>query len=98
MRYLRSFIFALCFVCVRGDEDYSFGELATDVGSGLAVAACEKDEKCSEMMPTITVVALLIAAISLCVCPPEPKPFNGRKTAKRVGAAGSGYLIGQSLF
>ena len=98
MKYLRFFIFALCLVCVRADEDYSFGELAIDVGSGLAVAACEKDEKCSEMMPMISVVALLIAAISLCVCPPEPKPFNGRKTVKRVGATGSGYLIGKSLF
>jgi hypothetical protein len=82
-------------VCVRGDEDYSFGELAIDVGSGLAVAACEKDEKCSEMMGTITFVSFVIALMIFCTCPPEPEPFNRRKTAKRVGAAGSGYLIGK---
>ena len=98
MKYFSSFIFAEYLVCASADEDYSFGELALDAGSGIAVAACEKDEKCSEMMGTITCVSFVIALMIFCICPPEPEHFNRRVNTKRVGAVGSGYLIGKSLF
>jgi hypothetical protein len=97
MKIAYFFITALCFLSVRADEDYSFEEFALDVGSGVAIAACEKDAKCSERMHMMTFIGILIGSIAVCVSPPNPEPFNRKKTLKRGGAVGSGYFLGKTF-
>ena len=92
---------ATFFTCAKGDEDYPFEELILDVGSGMAVAACEKDESCSSMMSTITTLAVILALISFCICPPNEddyREYNKTKAVKRGGAMGIGYIAGREIF
>ena len=88
---------ATFFTCVKGDEDYPFEEFIFDVSSGMAVAACEKDESCSSMMSSITSLAIILALISCCICPPNEDDYN-KKTLKRGGAISFGYMAGREIF
>ncbi len=92
---------AMILTCVRGDEDYPLEEIMFDVGSGMAVAACEKNAECSSLMSTITALAVVLALVSWCLCPGEIddyEEYNNRKSFKRGGAMGAGYMIGRQVF
>ncbi len=97
----RFVVIALCLSCVNGDEDYPIEEIVFDVGAGMAVAACEKNEECSSLMSAVTMLALTLALVSWCLCPGDIEhyeEYNGRKSWKRAGAMGSGYMVGRQLF
>ena len=101
MIFTRFTVIAMFLSCVKGDEDYSFEELVFDVGSGMAVAACEKNEECSSLMTTITSLALILALISWCLCPgyiEDYEYYNKKKIFKKGGAIGTGYIIGRQIF
>ena len=101
MIYILFTAIATLFTCAKGDEDYPFEELIFDVGSGMAVAACEKDESCSSMMSSITGVAIILALISFCICPPNEDDYheyNANKAVKRGGAMSVGYIAGREIF
>jgi hypothetical protein len=86
---------------VKADEDYPLEEMIFDVGTGVAVAACEKNAECSSLMNTITMVAVILALVSWCLCPGEIddyEEYNNRKSFKRGGAMGAGYMIGRQMF
>ena len=92
---------AMILTCVRGDEDYPIEEIMFDVGSGTVVAACEKNAECSSLMSTVTMIAVVLALVSWCLCPGEIYDYeeeSNRKSFKRGGAMGAGYLIGRQVF
>jgi hypothetical protein len=93
-------VIALCLSCVKGDEDYPIEEIVLDVGAGMAVAACEKNEECSSLMSTITMLAVVLAFASWCLCPGDDdyEDYNDRKYFKRGGAMGAGYMVGRQIF
>ena len=93
--------FAILLTCVKGDEDYPIEELIFDVGTGMAVAACEKNAECSSLMSTITMLAVVLALVSWCLCPGDVddyEEYNNRKSFKKGGAMGTGYMIGRQVF
>ena len=96
----RFFVISLCLSCVNGEEDYPIEEIVFDVGAGMAVAACEKNEECSSLMSAVTMLALTLALVSWCLCPgfDDYEEYNDRKSWKRGGAMGAGYMIGRQLF
>ena len=101
MNLVRFITIAMILTSVKGDEDYPIEELIFDVGTGMAVAACEKNEECSSLMSTITMLAVVLALVSWCLCPGEIddyEEYNNRKSWKRGGAMGAGYIIGRQVF
>ncbi len=97
----RFIVIAMILTCVRGDEDYPLEEIMFDVGTGMAVAACEKNAECSSLMSTVTMLALVLALVSWCLCPGEIddyEEYNNRKSFKKGSAMGAGYLIGRQVF
>ena len=97
----RFIVIAMILTCVRGDEDYPLEEIMFDVGTGMAVAAWEKNAECSSLMSTVTMLALVLALVSWCLCPGEIddyEEYNNRKSFKRGGAMGAGYMIGRQVF
>ena len=101
MNLTRLITVAIILTCVKADEDYPLEEMIFDVGTGVAVAACEKNAECSSLMNTITMVAVILALVSWCLCPGEIddyEEYNNRKSFKRGGAMGAGYMVGRQLF
>jgi hypothetical protein len=92
---------AILLTCVKGDEDYPLEEIVFDVSAGVAVAACEKNEECSSMMSAITILAVVLALVSWCLCPGDVDDYeyyNDGKQFKKGGAIGAGYVIGRQIF
>lgn len=81
------------------EEDYPFGEFAMDVGSGIMVSQCEKDPSCKDSVGILMLISIpTFIILSYCGCidansfdPPK------RKTVKRTGSIGLGYMIGKTL-
>ena len=85
---------------VHADEEYSYEDFAVDVGSGVAIAACEKDPACSNSMPAIMTIGFIIGGISSCICPKSNSEDNVRKRKKEgehIGNIGLGYIVGRAL-
>ena len=100
MNLVRFITIAMILTSVKGDEDYPIEEIVFDVGAGMAVAACEKNEECSSLMSTITMLAVVLALVSWCLCPGDDDygEYNDMKSWKRGGAMGAGYMIGRQIF
>ena len=62
---LNVFLILVTISMVHADEEYSYEDFAVDVGSGVAIAACEKDPACSDSMPAIMTIGFIIGGISL---------------------------------
>ena len=81
---------------VQADEEDDFGELLIDFGSGVAVAACEADETCRDIMVALTIPILIIAGCIACFGKEdyryEPPSTN------RMMATGAGYIVGRQMF
>ena len=87
---------AMILTCVRGDEDYPLEEIMFDVGTGMAVAACEENVECSSLMSTVTMLALVLALVSWCLCPGEIddyEEYNNRKSFKKHASENVRRLI-----
>ena len=85
----------LCMVIA--DEDDNYG-LLLDFAAGASVAACEKDEQCSEMMPILTLLSFAIVLIvNICECVSPPKKHQ-KIGMKNIMATGAGYGFGKLSF
>ena len=85
MNLTRLITVAIILTCVKADEDYPLEELVFDVGTGMAVAACEKNAECSSLMSTITMMVVVLALFSWCLCPGDVddyEEYNNRKSFK----------------
>ena len=96
---LLSLMFSSYFITVRSDEDaYSFGDFAVDVGTGLAVSACEKDPECSERMPAMVVIIFIITGIMSCCSSEDTRPRKKKDLTNHAGGLGFGYAVGRTFF
>ena len=92
-------LFLLSHVCADEHDDYSLVEFAIDSGTGMAIASCEADPECAEMIPTLTFIGLTVGFIIYCICPQEEQePLHMKKAAKRTCGVGTGYFIGKCIF
>jgi hypothetical protein len=86
---------------VQADEhdDYSLLEFAVDAGTGFAIASCEADPECADLIPIATFIGFTIGFIIYCISPQEEQgPFRLKKAAKRTCGVGTGYFIGKCIF
>jgi len=57
------------------DEDDSM-ELFEDIVIGMSIAACEENKDCSDLMTDMFFPILVVAIISVIICPPKEEEFE----------------------
>ena len=103
MVYALPFMFILLAFCTKvaraddDDDDDILGELAIDILTGVAVAACQSNAVCNGILSIVVVVLFIATLIAWCIggCQCETPT---RRDMRRAGGMGLGYGIGRSIF